>query len=314
MIELRRDYVLERWSYIALGRGGRPQEMESRNNDSAGDVCFFCPGNESLTPLEIGRAGDMASWKIRWFPNKFPAVEPSLKQEIMVSDEFFVKGEGFGYHEVIVETPDHQRQLADLSKEEIREVLKVYSQRMAELSQKDGISYVQIFKNSGAKAGTSLVHSHTQILAGSLIPRSVQEKIEIIKQYHKRCPYCEVVKREETGERFICANESFIAFTSFAPRFNFEAMIFPKKHYKNITEITENEFGQLAEVFQKVLSKLGEINAPYNFYLHYAPDGEDLHFHFEITPRLNTWAGFELASGSFVITVSPEEAAAFYRK
>lgn len=319
MIELRKDYLLDRWSYIALGRGKRPQETESKNNNSASAVdaaCYFCPGNESLTPPEIGRMGDAAGWKIRWFPNKFPAVEPTLKEEIMISDEFFMRGEGFGYHEVIAETPHHQKQLADLSKEEICEVLKVYSYRIAEISQKKGISYVQIFKNSGAEAGTSLAHSHTQVIAGSLIPRSVQEKIEVINQYYKdkECPYCEIIKREEKSERFICANESFTAFTSFAPRFNFEAMIFPKKHYKNITEISENEFGQLAEVFQKVLSRLGSINAPYNFFLHYAPKGEDLHFHFEITPRLNTWAGFELASGSFVITVSPEEAAAFYRE
>jgi UDPglucose--hexose-1-phosphate uridylyltransferase len=225
-----------------------------------------------------------------------------------------MKGEGFGYHEVIAETPDHSKQLANLSKDEIQKVLKVYSQRMADLSQKDGVNYVQIFKNSGAAAGTSIAHSHTQIMATPLIPRSVQEKVDVIKKDFKYCPYCEIAKREEKSERLIFANESFIAFTTFAPRFNFEVMILPKKHYKNITDINEKEFEDMAEAFQKVLSKLGKINAPYNFYLHYAPKDEDLHFHFEITPRLNTWAGFELATESFVITTSPEEAAAFYRE
>lgn len=313
MIELRKDYVLERWSYIALGRGKRPQETELKDTSADVATCYFCPGNESLTPPEIGRIAEGENWKVRWFPNKFPAVDSDTKGEIMISDRLFMKGETFGYHEVIAETPDHNRQLADLSKEEICSVLKVYAQRMAELSQKEGINYVQIFKNNGAEAGTSIAHSHSQIIANSLIPRYVQEKLDAVKEF-SWCPYCEVAKREEASERLICSNESFVAFATFAPRFNFEVMILPKKHYKNITEINDTEFAHLAEVFQKVLFKLGKVKAPYNFYLHYAPKGEDLHFHFEITPRLNTWAGFELATESFVITTSPEEAAAFYKE
>ncbi|MFA6897612.1 MAG: galactose-1-phosphate uridylyltransferase [Patescibacteria group bacterium] len=313
MIELRKDYILDRWSYIALGRGKRPQETEAGTNSAANGVCYFCPGNENLTPPEIGRITQGEEWKVRWFVNKFPAVEPELQKEIGAENDFFVKGEGFGFHEVIAETPDHKRQLADLSREEICGVLKVYAQRMAELSQKDGVKYVQIFKNNGAEGGCSIAHSHSQIVAGNLVPRYVREKAEAVKKY-AQCPYCEIIKEEEKGERFIFANENFLAFTSFAPRFNYEVMIFPKKHYRNITEIGEEEFGDLAEVFEKVLSKLAKIGAPYNFYLHVAPTGDDLHFHFEITPRINTWAGFELATESFVITVSPEEAAAFYRE
>lgn len=315
MIELRKDYILERWSYIALGRGKRPQEAEARSSNSTNNICYFCPGNENLTPPEIGRIEDgKGGWKIRWFPNKFPAVEPGLDPFVNISDELFMKGEGNGYHEVIAETPDHNRQLADLSKEEICGILKVYAQRMTDLSQKEGVNYVQIFKNSGTSAGTSIAHSHTQIIAGPLIPRAVQEKVDEIKKYFKYCPYCEIARREEKSERLILSNESFVAFTTFAPRFNYEVMILPKKHYKNITEINKEEFGHMAEAFQKILSKLGKINAPYNFYLHYAPRNEDLHFHFTITPRINTWAGFELATDSFVITTSPEEAAKFYRE
>mgnify|MGYP000969584963 CR=1 FL=1 len=313
MIELRKDYILDRWSHIALGRGKRPQETEAGAGQAAGNACYFCPGNESMTPPEIGRLADGEGWKVRWFPNKFPAVESDLEKEIAEGGGFFTRGEAFGYHEVVAETSDHARQLADLSKEELREVLKVYAERMAYLSQKDGIKYVQIFKNDGAEGGCSIAHSHTQIIAGNLIPKNVREKTEAAKRYEK-CPYCDIVAEEEKGERLIMANDNFAAFATFAPRFNYEAMIFPKKHYRNMTELSEAEFADLAEVFEKVLSKLSKAGVPYNFYLHVAPEGEDLHFHFEITPRLNTWAGYELATGAYVITTSPEEAAAFYRE
>lgn len=312
MIELRKDYILDRWSYIALGRGKRPQEIETQASAAQNGTCYFCPGNENLTPPEIGRIQDGDNWKVRWFANKFPAVETGLKAEI-VQQGLLTKAEAFGYHEVIAETPDHDRQLASLSAQEIGSVLRTYAARMAEISQKEGVKYVQIFKNNGAEGGCSIAHSHSQIIAGALVPRYVREKIEAAKK-SDHCPYCDVVKMEEASERMIFANDSFVAFTTFAPRFNFEVMIFPKSHYCNLTELSDREFDDLSEALQKVLSRLGRIGAAYNFFLHVAPSGEDLHFHFEITPRLNTWAGFELATESYVITTSPEEAAAFYRE
>ena len=314
MIELRKDYILNRWSYIAAERGKRPKQFEENKTENKKEsVCYFCPGNENLTPPEIGRIGDENKWEIRWFPNKFPAVEGNLKKEIVTNNEYYTGGEAFGYHEIIAETPNHQKQLADLNTEEIEKILKVYSSRMTDLSAKDGIKYVQIFKNSGAEGGASLVHSHSQLVATNVIPSLVQEKVDAVRKY-KSCPYCDIIKKEEKSERFIYANQDFICFTPYAPRFNYEAWIFPKKHYQNITEIKESEFKKLAETFQVILSKLGGINAPYNFYLHYAPVGEDLHFHFVIAPRINIWAGFELATDAFVVKTFPEDAAEFYRE
>jgi galactose-1-phosphate uridylyltransferase len=48
-------------------------------------------------------------------------------------------------------------------------------------------------------------------------------------------------------------------------------------------------------------------------FLHQAPKGEKLHMHFEITPRIQTWAGFEMSTSLVINEVSPEDAAKFYR-
>lgn len=314
MIEIRKDYILDRWSYIATERGKRVKQFEKENKEDKEDLqCFFCPGNEKLTPPEIGRVGNEKEWKVRWFPNKFPIVSKEFKNKISTVDKYWTSGEAFGYHEVIPETSNHKQQLADLSEDEMQTVLQVYASRIKELQKKKGIKYVQLFKNSGEEAGTSIIHTHTQIVATTVVPRLVQEKISALKKY-KKCPYCDIIKKEEKKNRFIWADDNFIAFTPFSPRFNFEVLIFPKKHYKNITELNELEFKSLAKVFNKILGKLGKINAPYNFYLHYSPRGKDLHFHFEITPRFSKWAGFELATESYVLVTSPEEAARFYRE
>lgn len=314
MIELRKDYILDRWSYIVAGRDKRPKQFKENNeNSKKNTICYFCPGNERLTPPEIGRIGDKNRWKIRWFPNKFPIVSKNSKSKIKITGEGYTREDAFGYHEVVAETPDHGKQLADLEIEDISALLKVYSLRIKELSGKKSIKYAQIFKNSGAEAGTSLIHAHTQVAATNAIPRLIKEKINAIRKY-KNCPYCDVIKKEEKSDRLVYSNKNFIAFSPFAPRFNYEVWIFPRKHYKNITELKEEEFYSLAEIFKKILSKLEKLNAPYNFYLHYSPPQENLHFHFEITPRMNKWAGFELATDSYVITVSPEDAARFYRE
>ncbi|MFZ2970159.1 MAG: HIT domain-containing protein, partial [Minisyncoccia bacterium] len=144
-------------------------------------------------------------------------------------------------------------------------------------------------------------------------PRLIKDKIQAVKQYDK-CPYCDIILKEEKSERFIYSNDDFIVFSPFAPRFNYEAWVFPRKHYLNMENLSENEFRNLSESIKIILSKLGAINAPYNFHLNLSPKNEDLHFHFEITPRMNKWAGFELATDSYVITTSPENSAKFYKE
>lgn len=313
MIELRKDYILDRWSLIALGRGKRPQETEMGTGKAEAGTCYFCPGNENLTPEEIGRVGEGGGWNKRWFPNKFPAVEPTLKRELVQEGEFLLKGEGFGYHEVVAETPEHGKQLYDLEEGELCEILKIYRARIIDLGGREGIKYVQVFKNSGAPAGTSITHSHSQIVALPMVPHDVREKIETAKRYDD-CPYCRIAAEEQRSERHITSNESFTAFAAYAPRFNYEVKILPKKHIRGLEELDDEGIRELAQVFRSILKRLAGVKAPYNFYLHYAPAGEDLHFQLEIVPRLNNWAGFELAAGAYVITVSPEEAAAFFRE
>jgi len=310
-IELRKDYILDRWVIIASERKKRPKEFKKIKAKKEG-ICYFCPGNENLTPKETGRIEKNNKWIIRWFPNKFPAVSHEGSPEIRCANKYFTYADAFGIHEVIVETPDHDKQLADLTGEHIKEILKVYANRIKELSKTTGTKYVLVFKNEGMEAGTSLIHSHTQLMTYNKIPALVEDEINASKAYGT-CPYCEILNIEKNGDRRVFENDNFVSFTPYASRFNYEVWIFPKEHIKNITEMNETKLDDLASMFKKILVKLKEINLPYNFFLHYAPEGKDLHFHIEICPRRATWAGFELATNATINSVSPESAAKFYR-
>ena len=91
----------------------------------------------------------------------------------------------------------------------------------------------------------------------------------------------------------------------------FEKNVITDKGLKNITKMNEEEITDLEDIFKKILLKLKEINASYNFELFYSPKKENLHFHIEVCPRLAKHAGFERASGDIINQVSPEDAAKF---
>ncbi len=307
MGELRKDYILDRWVIIATERGQRPHQFKQLGEMSEAKD-FFAPGNEHLCPPEIYRKEKNSGWQIRVFPNKFPAVKPEGTSIIKTDNKFYTYSDAFGKHEVIVETPDN-RQMWDLSVAEIKDVLEVYKLRVNEILKIPGIRYVCIFKNHKKEAGTSIIHSHSQVIAYDNVPRVVQEKIQASKRYDS-CPYCEIIQREKDSRRRCFENANFIAFTPYASRFPFEMLILPKDHKRNLDEL---DLGELADIMKKVLVKLRELNAPYNYILHYSPADENLHFQIEVLPRLTTWAGFEY-SGTVINPMPPEKAAEFYRR
>jgi len=308
MGELRKDYILDRWVIIATERGKRPHQFVSEDKDEKPEVDFFARGNEDKTPPEMFRHDDdNGEWSLRVFPNKFPAVKAEGNYNIETHNKFYTFAAAFGDHEVLVETPD-DRQLWDLSVDEIKRTLDGYVEVYNRLKEKEGVKYVQIFKNHGKKAGTSIVHSHSQIIAYNVVPGVVVEEVEANKA-NGSCAYCEIIEREKGSDRRCFENDNFVAFTPYASRFPFEIMVFPKAHLKTLEECN---LDALAEIMKKILEKLKSLNASFNYMLHYAPTGEDLHFHIEILPRLSTWAGFEF-NGTIINAMPPEEAAKYYR-
>jgi len=318
MGELRKDYLLDRFVLMSTVRSKRPQDFkkpetdqEKRHNHSP--TCVFCPGNESMTPPEIDRLGDKNRWSIRVFENKFPAVTKEGHYDMKTDNRFFTFSSAYGIHEILVETEDHSRQLGDLTLDEIVNVLKMYVKRINVLSKVRGIKYVVVFKNEGASAAASKEHTHSQIVAYNKVPQTIREEVDAATDF-MTCPYCEIISIEKTSYRAALENNTFVSFTPYASRFPFEIWVFSKRHVNSITEINEPEIKDLADMLKKILLKLKTLNASYNFCLHNAPNGENLHFHVEVIPRLSTWAGFEYGSGDIINTVLPEDAAKFYKE
>jgi UDPglucose--hexose-1-phosphate uridylyltransferase len=315
MNELRKDYLLDRWVIIASERAKRPKDFKLQKAEQPVGVCYFCPGNESMTPPEIGRRALDGGWTMRWFPNKFPA---TTMQSGEVSSGLLTSKAASGRHEIIVETPRHEQEFEDLGVDEITSVFDVCMERMGELKKVSGVKYVLVFKNRGRDAGASLAHSHFQVIALSEIPSLVSRESEASQDYRKKhggCVICDVLRLEEPSGRKIYADQHVLAFTPFASRFPFEVWIAPKRHVTSLDEFSPEEKQSFAGALKKTLLALDKMidKPPYNFYLHVSPAESDLHVHLELCPKLSIQAGFELGSDMFINVVPPEEAAQYYK-
>ncbi|MCK5283277.1 MAG: DUF4921 family protein, partial [Nanoarchaeota archaeon] len=160
--------------------------------------------------------------------------------------------------------------------------------------------------------GTSLIHSHTQIASLNFIPKAIREECSAYK-IKSECPYCRIIEIEKSSHRRCFENDNFVAFTPYASRFNYEIWVFSKRHLRTMQEFKDKDYDDLADIMKKVLAKLKEMNTSFNYYIHYSPPEDNLHFHIEITPRLATWAGFEFSTETVINSITPEDSARFYR-
>ncbi|RKX17344.1 MAG: galactose-1-phosphate uridylyltransferase, partial [Candidatus Zixiibacteriota bacterium] len=147
MPELRKDPIVGRWVIISTERGKRPTDFARTTKTKEPKLCPFCPSNEASTPPEIYAVRDNDSapntpgWSLRVIPNKFPAlkIEGDLNRE---GEGIFDKMNGIGAHEVIIETPDHMKDLVDLELGQIEKVIWAYRERILDLKKDPRFKYI----------------------------------------------------------------------------------------------------------------------------------------------------------------------------
>ncbi|MBI2861844.1 MAG: galactose-1-phosphate uridylyltransferase [Chloroflexi bacterium] len=327
MSELRQDPTTRTWVIVATERARRPDEFkrltEVHDRPSHRPDCPFCSGNEALTPKEVWVHPDPQDWQVRVVPNKFPALVPEGVPARQEFGHLFRQMAGFGAHEVIIETPNHAKDLPDFTLEETETVLRAYRARYQALRQEAWARFIVIFRNHGLQAGTSLEHPHSQLIATPVAPLAVRQRYEVAMAYYDDrggCLYRDLVEAErQAGLRVVLETERFVAFEPYASQTPFETWIAPKIHRPSFGLATDEDLHELAPVLRSTLRALalGLGDPDYNYVVASAPV-EDEHkayylWHLRIVPRLTTPAGFELGSGIGITTARPEDTAAFLR-
>ncbi|WP_029911390.1 galactose-1-phosphate uridylyltransferase [Pelobacter seleniigenes] len=339
MSELRWDPLRDNWVIMTLGKGRWPQDFIYPREVLTTKACPFCSGNESRTPPEIyafrpgGSAPNQPGWSVRVIPNRFPAlrIEGELESR---AEGLYDCMNGIGAHEVIIETAEHGKTLADLTEEQITEVLKIYRGRMLDLRNDSRFRYLFICKNDGVGAASHIPHSHSQVIAVPVLPPLVETELRTSREHYERkqrCLLCDLIKQEQAaGTRVVSDDGNFIVYAPYAAQFPFGLMIAPVKHKHDFTQQSDQQLRLLAGTLRDTLRRIKAVlrDPPFSFTLHSVPPmhlrwgrqdewarlPDQFHWHIELAPKLTRMTGFEWGSGFNINPTPPEEAAEFLRR
>lgn len=299
--EIRKKYFKDEYVIIAPRRAKRPQKVEKVVEPD--QVCYFCPENLTDEEITYQDNNDKGDWEIVSVINKFAALSTDNPR-------------AYGQAEVIIETRAHGLDINGFSVDRIVRVFDAYINRYEELRNMDRIKHVILFKNEGGKAGASIAHTHSQIMALPLLPPKVQAEAVAYNRYRlekSSCPYCDIIKEETGKPRVIWEDENLFVLAPYASDSPYGAWFIPKRHIRLISELNHSEKKSFAKALKLVLGKLDELGISYNYFIENAVNFEDYHMHIKLAPRPNIWAGLELGTGVVINPIPPEYAAKIYR-
>jgi len=328
--EFRYCKLTKEWVLFAPERLKRPNNLDNKKQVAPKNIvsekCPFDMHKEEYTPHEITRITQNGEWQCRVVPNLYNALSIDIKTS-STRESFFEKFSGFGAHEVVIETPIHDKQIWDYSFNDLTNYLTIIQSRVVSLKNDTRLEYISVFKNQGAEAGASMSHSHSQIMALPFIPKKILEEYEYKKKYyqkHKRALLDDIVYEEmQNSHNLIAQNSEFVLYCPYASAFPFEVKIVSKKKLSSLLEFSKSDISALSDIlkefFTKFYSALGEIafnmiinNAPYKEYDEQTK--EFYRFNIEIKPRIYKQAGFELDSNININVVLPEQATKIYKE
>lgn len=296
---------------VSEARGKRPHYFSEVIEQKT--LCPFCPGNEKMTPkaelitkikennIEVETGEEIwysSEWNSRVFENLYPAFDTQ-------SDS---PNYPYGYHYLIVETRSHNKDIDEYGENEIKSYIEALTSIKRKIEENKKVKYVSIFRNYGKEAGASVSHAHTQIIGSELIPPNIEREMKIFSEKPEAMNL--LINEARVQERVIFEDD-FIAFVPFAPISPFEFWITSRNKVVDITKDSE-EMLKLFNVFSKLIFTMKKIlgNVSYNYYFHIAPSSfSNFHWHMEVIPRTNIYAGYELGFGATIITTKPETAA-----
>jgi UDPglucose--hexose-1-phosphate uridylyltransferase len=307
--ELRHDHVHGRMVVIAPGRMARPGvPAGAALEDEGQDDCPFCEGRERETPAEVyalgpsGRASDAPGWRVRVFPNLYPAFLPGPPAEL--APGLFQASPARGRQEVVANVPRHVLSLADLTPAELGELAEAWAAR-AEAARAEGYGYVLATVNEGRAAGASRPHTHSQLLWLPRTPPALLAESSI-----GPCRLCSVLGEERRArDRVVFERDGVVCLAPFASRSPYELMVAPATCEADAFrgELLGPALVAAADAIRRLRAVAGPVAL--NAWLHTSPlDAERGHWHLELVPRLSIFAGVELGAGIFINPLAPERA------
>ncbi|HET6590656.1 MAG TPA: galactose-1-phosphate uridylyltransferase [Candidatus Nitrosocosmicus sp.] len=337
MSELRKDYyVPDKYVLIPnnIDQFDKFPEMvhKKQQSDIVSDSinCPYCPHSskecDNLVLSFVVKEGilqrlydttedENENWTIRVFECKHPIVSSTSSHQY--SDRPFYREPACGYDLIVVPTPKHDVALSELSVDEWTNLLLVLQDRVRWLYSQRGVTYVAIYASRGLDNGTSIRHPHFHITTFSAIPPIIEKEAKTFHQSMNEsgsCPACDMIENETNGPRQLFSTSGFITLVPWAPTYNYEFWICPRKHSTFFSKVTQKEIKDLALVVCSSLRGMDKTlgQADFSIAFHISPEKKNsrqLHWHLEIYPLVTSWSGLERGFGIFVNMPTPEDSA-----
>ncbi len=296
-------------------------------------ICPFCKGNESETPSAIAAyldSGEKASsshqesnWLTRVISNKYPAfstidnqITPRWKT-IPDQPRPFLVDDALGVQELIIPSPRHISTLPELTDRELELSFSAHRDRLAVLSETNGIEHGMLFMNCRSGAGASLGHIHWQLIGSPMVSDKIANRSRREQRYrqeHGNSLVGALLKWEiEQESRMLRLTDNFGIVCPFASRLPFQVQIIPRDLSTSFLETSDEVRTELAVHCRDIVARLESLldHPAYNVLLH-VPAFDRFNqepWYLEVFPRLTIAAGYEWGTDIWVNPVTPETAA-----
>jgi UDPglucose--hexose-1-phosphate uridylyltransferase len=322
-MQLRKDPITRSW--VVVGQW-------SNTCETLGG-CPFCPSRANSKPFLL-RLPSQGPWQVMVLPHPDPLYrvegDPGRR-----ADGIYDVMKPVGADEIVIETPEHDRKLEDLSEDQIMMVMEAWRLRIEDLKRDFRFKYVSVYKNYGAMAGQEGSHAHSQITATTFMPRRVLYELRAARDWYKekeRCVFCDIVKQEERqGKRIVDTHGEFVAMCPYASRVPYEVWLINRRHNYMFEQLRpDTNLRHLAALLRRVLRRVRQVAPAYHMVLHTSPNTihpkgellssywntivEDYHWHIEILPIVETRSKSYSIKEVYFNAIMPEDAAERLRK
>jgi UDPglucose--hexose-1-phosphate uridylyltransferase len=316
-MELRKDPITRSWVVVGHREGA---------TETAAD-CPYCPAKADSQPALL-RLPEQGPWQVLVVPHPDPLyrVEGEPNRQ---ADGMYDTMRAVGADEIVIETPEHDRKLEDLSEDQILLVMEAWRQRIEDLKRDLRFKYVSVYKNFGSLAAQEGSHSHSQVTATTFVPRRILYELRASREWYaekERCVFCDIVKQEERqGKRIVDTQGEYVALCPFASRVPYEVWLLNRKHnYLFERPHPGSNRRNLAALLRRVLLRLRQVAPAYHLVVHTSPNTihpkgevskywktivEDYHWHIEILPIVETRSKSYSIKEVYFNALMPEQAA-----
>src|SRR3989304_1628674 len=192
MSEIRKDYLTSRIVIVPKSSKKSFEVIEPKKEKKGPKIiteCEYCAGNEEKTPSAIialvQREGSLIKQSdeegppkkdgvVRVFECKEPVVTTSPTQAY--GDRPLYSEPAYGYHYVVVATPNHSEDLTEMPIEQLSNILTIIQDKARWMYSQKKVSYVSVIVNRLANANITMSHPHLEIFSLPQVPPTIDQE------------------------------------------------------------------------------------------------------------------------------------------